>query len=363
MPGLRARGGLLRRLGSRDEGAIAVVVAIMMVVIMGMAALVIDIGGIEGRKSSLQNAADAAALAIAQGCMDSMASSGGTCDPAVQSAAPTAALSLAKGNVADGNVQIGSIGFPANQVTVTVSAMQGDVFAQIFGTTQTPVTATATAQWVKAATVLPLLFPACMLPSPGTQTTLRTDLLNLAPALNGQCGLINGVLGDLEPPWQSSDCKTVNQNLIQTILGTLNQVLPLTCTKPYLDSLVGHDVLLPVYANGALGQILGCGVLGGLLLPACQVQSYALFRFTGYDFQAVNATVVLGDLGLNVATGQVVNNPPAVCVSQNATLLNNVTINLGQPLCQGIQGTFQQLVTPAQASVLTSATSGVRLVA
>jgi Flp pilus assembly protein TadG len=353
--------GVLRRLGSRDEGAIAVVVAIMMVVIMGMAALVIDIGGIEGRKSSLQNAADAAALAIAQGCMDSMASSGGACDPAVQSAAPTAALSLAKGNVADGNVQIGSIGFPANQVTVTVSAVQGDVFAQIFGTTQTPVTATATAQWVKAATVLPLLLQSCMFPSSAGQMTVRTDLTNLS-ALGGQCGLLNGLLGLVEPAWQSTDCKTVNQNLFQTVLGTLDEVLPPGCSKSYLDSLVGHDVLLPVYSGGALGQILSCGVLGGLLLPPCQVTGYALFRFTGYDFQSVNVNVAVAGVGVTLNTGELVNNPPAQCVSQNTTLLG-ASINLGVPLCQGIQGTFQQLVTPAQASVLTSATSGVRLVA
>jgi Flp pilus assembly protein TadG len=362
MPGLRARGGVLRRLGSRDEGAIAVVVAIMMVVIMGMAALVIDIGGIEGRKSSLQNAADAAALAIAQGCMDSMASSGGTCDPAVQSAAPTAALSLAKGNVADGNVQIGSIGFPANQVTVTVSAMQGDVFAQIFGTTQTPVTATATAQWVKAATVLPLTFQKCQFPSSGPQSiSLRSDTLALGQALQGNCGLIGGIAGLLVPGWLTTDCKNYTVNLLTTLTGTLQQVLPPNCHKADLDAMVGHDVLLPVYGN-PLNELLGCGVLS-ILLPPCQVEGYAMVRLTGYDFQSLNATVVAGDLAVNVHTGELVNNPPSQCVTQNLAITSALALNLGAPLCQGIQGTYEQMVTPAQAQVLTSATSGVRLVA
>ena len=54
----------------RERGAVAVLVAIVLGtgVLMGMAALVIDVGGIYSERGQLQNGADAAALAIAGSC-------------------------------------------------------------------------------------------------------------------------------------------------------------------------------------------------------------------------------------------------------------------------------------------------------
>ncbi len=52
----------------RDEGAVLVWVALMMVVLIGFAAFVIDIGALYAEKRQLQNGADAAASAVAQDC-------------------------------------------------------------------------------------------------------------------------------------------------------------------------------------------------------------------------------------------------------------------------------------------------------
>src|SRR6187401_1591057 len=52
----------------RDEGAVMVWVALMMVVLLGAGAIVIDIGALYAEKRQLQNGADAAALAVAQDC-------------------------------------------------------------------------------------------------------------------------------------------------------------------------------------------------------------------------------------------------------------------------------------------------------
>lgn len=64
-----ARAGL-RLLGRDDRGAIGVLVAVLLGggVLLGMAALVVDVGRIYVERAELQNGADAAALAVAQTC-------------------------------------------------------------------------------------------------------------------------------------------------------------------------------------------------------------------------------------------------------------------------------------------------------
>jgi uncharacterized membrane protein len=59
----------MRRLKSSEEGTIAAVVAVMLLVLLGMAALVVDIGDGYWERRMLQNSADAAALAVAGDCV------------------------------------------------------------------------------------------------------------------------------------------------------------------------------------------------------------------------------------------------------------------------------------------------------
>ncbi len=59
----------MRRLKRKDDrGAIAIIVALMMVVLLGMATLVIDVGSLYAERRQLQNGADSAALAVAIDC-------------------------------------------------------------------------------------------------------------------------------------------------------------------------------------------------------------------------------------------------------------------------------------------------------
>lgn len=51
-----------------DDGAVAVVVAVMLVALVGVGALVLDIGSLYAERRQLQNASDASALAVAQDC-------------------------------------------------------------------------------------------------------------------------------------------------------------------------------------------------------------------------------------------------------------------------------------------------------
>jgi Flp pilus assembly protein TadB len=57
--------------GPDDTGAVAILVAVLLTggVLLGTAALVIDVGNLYAKRDQLQNAADAAAWAVAQSCI------------------------------------------------------------------------------------------------------------------------------------------------------------------------------------------------------------------------------------------------------------------------------------------------------
>lgn len=85
----RSRGGILaiaRRLRRDDRGGVAVIVAVLLGggVLLGMGALTVDVGQLHAERRELQSGADAAAFAVAQGCIksttgcDSSVAQGGT---------------------------------------------------------------------------------------------------------------------------------------------------------------------------------------------------------------------------------------------------------------------------------------------
>lgn len=66
----------MRRMSFGDErGALAVMVAILLVAMLGFGALVVDVGALVQERRELQNGADAAAFAVAQDCAE------GSCGP------------------------------------------------------------------------------------------------------------------------------------------------------------------------------------------------------------------------------------------------------------------------------------------
>ena len=89
----------------REEGSVALIVAVAFVVLIGCGALAVDLGSIANGKRSLQNAVDAAALAAAQALPD-------------EANAATAAQQFASSNGA-GTV---NVSFSADDLTVTVNS-------------------------------------------------------------------------------------------------------------------------------------------------------------------------------------------------------------------------------------------------
>jgi Flp pilus assembly protein TadG len=94
LPGRQGRAGLrgaAARAGRDDRGAVGAIVAILIGggVLLGMGAVVVDVGQLYSERAHLQNGADAGALAVAKSCAE------GTCTPAI-------ATSYAHANSSDG---------------------------------------------------------------------------------------------------------------------------------------------------------------------------------------------------------------------------------------------------------------------
>jgi Flp pilus assembly protein TadG len=160
----------MRRLASsqeREDGAAAVLVAMVMVVLLGFGALAVDVGLLYAEKAQLQNGADAGALGIAQKCAKD------TADP---ECSPTSSLAkdLADKNSLDNlsNVQSVDLDLAAQKVTVTADPLEAGrtdnqvslYFANVFGIPASSVVAKSSVIWgspSKGTTPFPLTISRC----------------------------------------------------------------------------------------------------------------------------------------------------------------------------------------------------------
>ena len=327
----------LRDLGADDRGAVTVIVAFMMVVVLGMAALVVDVGSVEVRRAQLQDAADAAATAIAQDCFEAAGTTVSACDAGVKSAASSTASSLVTKSLPTGTpFTVDSVVFTINTVEVSLSSPDTSTFGAIFGSAGTTVTVHATAQWGLPATPLPLSYNECTMPNPApsSKAFLRYDLLDLD--LQG-CGLIGGVINELGNGWMNTSNCTFDVNLLSYLSDVLTKVLPTNCAS-LVSGLIGKYVLLPVYSH-VLTNIVVNGVLLG---QGYAVQKYALVQVTGYDFQTVSVNLL--GVGVSVGPANISGSPQCPTVD----LLH--ILNVQDLLCQGLQGYFQGYLTPTEAA-------------
>jgi hypothetical protein len=230
----------LRRLSTGEDGAVAVITALFMVVLLGIAAIVIDIGMIYAERFELQNGADAAALAIAQDCAV------GNCDDA-----SATATRLAGKNSHDG-VSAATAVISGNSVTVRTSTATPDGtnaiqhwFAPVLGIKSTSVEAVAKASWgsPSKATVFPFTAPRCMFDSAPTNVDLWITSTSTCTGAGGKT--LPGAFGWLDEDGKKSCRASVDVD--QIIDGAPGKSGPQNC------DIDGQIILLPVYES-ASGQ-------------------------------------------------------------------------------------------------------------
>jgi Flp pilus assembly protein TadG len=316
-----------------DEGAVALIVAMLfgLGVILGMAALTVDVGSLYSERRQLQNGADAAALAVAQDA--ALNCSTGACVPI------TRATSYANANSADGAsavVEVCGTGWAA------LGGCSGQSTPAI---TQCPAVPGGTTKWVRVrtatlttggGTLLPPRFAralagnggyagtrvyACAqagLDAPGSLTASLPLTLSLCEWNNYTANGTNFAPPPPYPPyplsyehaiyfhdttgaahcnagpsgadlpggfgWLATGSGTCNalindQNWINDSTGNS---IPNNC-KTVLPTLVGTTVFVPVFdnANGLTGSN-----------GSYHVSGFAAFYLTGYSFPSDRVTSV-----------------------------------------------------------------------
>lgn len=281
------------RKGEGERGAVAVIVAILMVALIGMGAMAVDIGVVAGEKAQLQNGADASALAIASYCLKNA----GTC----QSTAQSLAGQYAKANSNDASATALPVSFPSpGRVTVTTSTPSSGLalrFAYALGFTSAQVQATATAAWggpLTGPAALPIVFAPCQV-TPDNNVTQYLYLKNdpTSDALNTSCPPDSTAHGPLTGGFLWAKTTTTCSVSVSYdaqgnayIMQDPGVNVPTTCKTPDIFSnYLNKTVLLPIYSgvagNGAggkyyvqqwaavvlLGYRFNGGVSGGVKVP------------------------------------------------------------------------------------------------
>ncbi|MDQ0866222.1 pilus assembly protein TadG-related protein [Arthrobacter globiformis] len=157
----------LRASSDGERGGIAVIVAFLMVMMLGFAALAIDAAKLYSERAQLQNGSDAAALMMAQKCAKN------DTDTNCSTTSPLAA-DLANKNAIDGLSNVKSIALDKTNRTVTVTAGAKETgasansvslfFAGILGIPSAEVNASSSVRWgspVEGTTIFPLAFSIC----------------------------------------------------------------------------------------------------------------------------------------------------------------------------------------------------------
>ncbi|WP_336649825.1 pilus assembly protein TadG-related protein [Kocuria rosea] len=265
-----------------ERGAVAVLTALCLVVLLGFAAIAIDVGRMYEERAQLQSGADAAALAIAQQC-----GAGGVCTP---EGATSMAQQYAASNARDGVAHADVPAIVSNTVKVTTRTKEASgagtlalSFAPVLGIADPKVAATATATWItpkKGPAVLPIVFSHCDFHlGSGVQLLEMHSGKNNETSYAGGCKYMGnsssgtnlpGGFGIIQHP--SGKCTTTVDTGQKASSDTGNS-LPGVC-EAVIKEHIGKTVLLPVYRD-----------LGGSGNNAWyEIDGWVAFKLLGYRF-------------------------------------------------------------------------------
>jgi len=276
----------------RERGAVSVLVAILMVALLGFAALAVDVGMLYAERTQLRNGSDAAAIAVAQRCAKNQAD-------VECSVSSTLARSLASSNAGDGLSNVASLALDTAARTVTVTAGSQEAgkapnqvslfFARALGINTTEVTVASSATWGSprsGPTAFPVAFSICQVKGhvDGSLQLLQNHGSNAnADCLYGPSGAaVEGGFG-----WLTSDpgiCGALINLAVAEGGSDPGNSAPGSCqatlTTWAAEISAGREVVvfLPVF-DRVSGT--GSGAIYGLV-------SFAAFKVKGWSFSGDN---------------------------------------------------------------------------
>lgn len=284
----------MRRLastGNDERGGIAVILAILMVVLLGFAAISIDVAKLYSERAQIQNGADAAALMVAQKCAKDEADTNCKADAPL---APT----LANKNAVDGfsNVKSINLNTSGRTVHVEVGAKESGsatnsvslFFAGVLGIPSAEVSATSSVRWgspVEGPTPFPLAFSVCQV---STAATKNPQLLEgHDPSANGDKGTPDCIYAGQPVPggfnWTKQiigECGSSIDLSVSTSRSETGNDAPESCGQTldtWAESIAANKdvvVLLPVFDKAT-----GTGSTASYHLAA-----FASFKVLGWKF-------------------------------------------------------------------------------
>ncbi|MHA6524909.1 pilus assembly protein TadG-related protein [Tessaracoccus sp. G1721] len=232
-----------------DRGAVAIMMAILLVALVGFTAISVDVGALWWDRKELQNGADAAALALAQTC----ASETG-CDS--EELEEHWALHYAKANKTDGDVTLAEgIQHTDMSVTVTVKSVREHWFASVLGRSESSVSATATATWggVHGGWVAPFSASTCFVddftaadwPVSNLKLILKDKLIDCNPG--GTTHMMPGGMDWLAVPKDAKDCQVYTEVDGWVLNDPGNDGTSNSSCASLLSNLHGKDILIPLF--------------------------------------------------------------------------------------------------------------------
>ncbi|WP_256837560.1 pilus assembly protein TadG-related protein [Ornithinimicrobium faecis] len=273
----------IRRLADEPEkGASAIIVILMMTVLLGVAGLSIDIGASFAKRQEVQNAADAAALAVASQC--AIGKTAKNCPADLSSAQTIADPNEGRGTaiVEGDDIDYAAAGY---RVTVTVAGTEHQVFAPaVGGPSEVTVRRSATAVYgspVGGTTTLPIIVSECLFPG-GSAGADFGELIeiwlpkNATHAASGGCAEADYPSGGFG--WLAGDDCTAVIGVGNKVESDPGKSPPNGCPKgSYFADLAdaGTTVLVPLFSTSS-----GSG-FGGQYT----VTRFAAFEMTGFESQ------------------------------------------------------------------------------
>ncbi|MET3173733.1 UNVERIFIED_ORG: Tfp pilus assembly protein PilX [Arthrobacter sp. UYCu721] len=338
----------MRRLTTRgktdERGAITVIVALLMVVLLGSVAIAVDVGVIYSERAQLQSGADAAAIGMAQKCARDASSD-------LCSTTSTLATSLANQNALDGISKVHSIALDKTARTLTVQTTAKEsggtdnsvslFFADVLGVPTKEVGARASAVWGSpnaGRTAFPLAFSICQVKGhvDGSLQLLQDhgDRASIGCNYGPSGAAVAGGFGWLAP--DDGKCGgTIDLALSEGGSDTGNNA-PTHCSTELnrwaSEITAGREitVLLPVF-NKVTGT--GSGAVYGLV-------SFAALKVTGWKFSG-------GD-----GKGPDDNSLPFTFRNHISTAAGVTKATECKGACRGIIGSFVKYVSLADCYTL-----------
>lgn len=314
-----------------ERGAVAVLVAVLLVPLIGFAAIAVDVGALYAERAQLQNGADAAALAIAQKCAKQV------CLPADSATmGSTVAQVLADSNANDLNAAVDSVTISlGNTVDVNLKTKTVDgtfaikhFFAGLIGITESAVGAKAQAVWGSPMNgrLFPLAISLCNFtqvvgtPDPvtgavtGANVTVAFKGLDTKTCSNSQTGAaLSGGWGWLGPD-DNVSCR-IQLTTDSTVLFSTGASQPNGCS---LASYFGAIAYVPIYGEETTTKgyfkLLGIAAfkLSGYRIPSDDKQK------AGYDQCYVAAGAKKDSNSYNCIQGNFMKVYPVEAISSGA---------------------------------------------